>query len=223
MGPVGSSPFGGADFCQLAPDTVIIAHVEQDNDGFAIVKYYWDPLSYYWSDDQRSYYYSNGLPLNDVKIDYPNIYIAAGERGLLTLHLEGTTFGPSYNFSPIGSCDLSGNSVSVSLNRPHNRVILASQYSGIQIVDVVDPANPVLISAYLPLETDDIFMALAVGDTVYALDRSHGALAIDITDPTDPQTIWKYNSPAPSRLFFDEAENTLFLADEQRGIIGFRW
>ncbi len=111
---------------------------------------------------------------------------------LLTIcAMTGITATARAGYILAGSYDTPGiaNSVYVSGNYAY----VADGSSGLQIIDISDPANPTVKSTYdTPGHAWDVFVS---GNYAYVADRDTGLLIIDISTPTSPTLKGTYDTP----------------------------
>lgn len=82
----------------------------------------------------------------------------------------------------VGSVDTPGLAWEVALSG--NYAYVADDSSGLQVIDISDPANPVIVGA---VATPDDALGIALsGNYAYVADWSSGLQVIDISDPTNP-------------------------------------
>ena len=64
---------------------------------------------------------------------------------------------------------------------------MADYESGLQVIDISDPANPAIIGNY---DTPgDAFSVTVAGDCAFVSDYTAGLQLIDISDPTNPSLL----------------------------------
>lgn len=71
-------------------------------------------------------------------------------------------------------------------------VYVTDHYEGLLILDVTDPANPLLRGTYEFDQAYDIFVA---GDTAYVAARRYGLMVFDVSNPFAPQLIGGFEDP----------------------------
>lgn len=108
--------------------------------------------------------------------DNGKTYVAYGSAGLRILDV----LNPS-NVSLLGTADLGGDSRAVVVNS--NYAYVAARDSGVYVVDVTDPANPVKIKT---LQTPRARGIAINGSVVYVAASDSGMGMIDITNPSNP-------------------------------------
>lgn len=123
----------------------------------------------------------------------------------------------SYNgkLTPIaqGTYDTPGSARDVKILG--NYAYIADETSGLQIVDITDPANPTLKGVY---STSDSAQGVALsGNYAYVANNAGGLQIVDITDPANPIAKGTYNT-SDATLGVAVAGNYAYIAD---GINGF--
>ncbi len=72
-----------------------------------------------------------------------------------------------------------------------NYAYIADRDSGLQVVNISDPQNPIIVSSFqTPGLSDDIFVS---GDYAFMTDAYSGLQAINISDPANPMFAGSYN------------------------------
>jgi hypothetical protein len=103
--------------------------------------------------------------------------------GVLSLH--------PFELVLVGSIDSPGDARDVTVEG--NYAFTADRYPGLRVIDISDPANPVLAAAY---NTSGIAYGVTIdGDYAYVADDVGGLVVIDITDPTNPTLAGSYDTP----------------------------
>ncbi len=70
---------------------------------------------------------------------------------------------------------------------------MADYGSGLQVIDISDPANPTLVGTY---DTPGYARGVAVsGDHAFVADGDSGLQVIDISDPANPTLVGTYDTP----------------------------
>jgi len=78
-----------------------------------------------------------------------------------------------------------------------NHVFLAGGLLGLQVIDILDPANPKHVGQYdTPGFSSDVYVS---GDHVFVADGLSGLLSIDISSPSQPKLAGAYITPGFSR------------------------
>ncbi len=136
----------------------------------------------------------------------PYLYIADEARGL---HICPVFSG---NFAIAGSVDTPGNARGVAV--VGNYAFVADYTSGLQVVDVSDPAHPVIIGS---VNTPGYAQSVAIaGDYAYVADY-YSLQVIDVSDPTAPQMVHSV-STASFALSVVTAGTHAYVADSTRGL-----
>ncbi len=150
---------------------------------------------------------SGGLRVLDVNESFPPFRIAerASTGSCEAVHAEGDllymvqssgatpfkVFDIRFPDGPteIGSCDVGGYDLFVAGDLAYT----ADGSSGLQIVDISDPVNPVAIGNY---NTSDNATGVAVhGNYAYVAENFAGLRVIDVSDPMNPSVVGTYNTP----------------------------
>jgi len=146
------------------------------------------------------------------------IYLAHGQLGLQMVRVDYT----SATITPLGSVDTPGSARDASLNEDGTHVVVADFQSGIQIIDVTNPDSLRIVGSFLPDRGDRVFKVEVVGDRAYFLDEHNGLYVADITEPDSPRLIAYYQASEPTGIVVRD-DHTIFLTDEDLGLIILRW
>lgn len=107
-----------------------------------------------------------------------------------------------------------GNVPAGSLTVSGHYVYAACSSQGVKIIDLSDPANPVLTAT---VDTPGLAMHVAIsGSYAYVADGSSGMQVMDISDPTHPAIVGVF----PTSCFANRlavSGNNVIIADSQRG------
>lgn len=96
-----------------------------------------------------------------------------------------------FNINQSGSFNTTGRAFGVAVDG--NLAFVADQLSGLQVIDITDPANPILVGT---LDTPVAALGVAVdGDHAFIADSTTGLLVIDVSDPTFPALLGTYDTP----------------------------
>jgi len=119
-----------------------------------------------------------------------------------------------FDVSLVGSCDTPSYATGVALAGDYAYV--ADNASGLQVVDISDPTNPVLAGNYdTPNYAHDVAIA---GDYAFVADRDSGLQIIDVSDPTNPS--WAGGYDAPTYIYgVTLAGNRAYLAAHDGGLV----
>jgi hypothetical protein len=114
---------------------------------------------------------------------------------LNTTALWNTTAGElslhPFELTLIGSIGTPGDTRDVTV--VGNYAYTADRYTGLRVIDISDPTNPVLAAVH---NTAGIANGVAIaGDYVYVADDGEGLIVVDITDPTNPALAGSYDTP----------------------------
>lgn len=207
---------------EISKDTVIVAEVDRTpGEGLRVFTVYFDLEDSLWADSEirevhpLTFGIGRGLHYDD---EYA--YIAHSQFGLTIAEVN-------FNYieiliTELGNVDTPGGARDIALNRDRTHAIVADYQAGISIIDITDKSNPVYVSSLLPEGVDQMSSVFAVGDTTYAIDNNRAIFAFDVSSPTDPKLIARYDTPAPKGIFVTD-DHTIFLADEDIGLIILGW
>lgn len=200
-------------------DTVILCTTEP-GEGFRVYRTYPDPecVFGFWSTldlmNRRGDYH--GLHL---EIDNARAYLANGQFGLDIVEVDVNL---PITITLISNIDTYGSAMDIDLTDDNKYAVVADYTGGIRIIDITDETDPVLVGSLIPEKAGDVENVEVVGDTAYFTDKYDGIFAADISDPAEPIQIGHYNAPAPNNIFVRE-DHTIFVADEDRGILILNW
>ena len=91
----------------------------------------------------------------------------------------------------------------------------ANLISGLHVVDISDPAAPVLMGSYITAGvTNDVDLA---GNYAYLADSLRGLLIIDISDPANPDSVGSYATAGPAWAL-DIDNNLAYIACGMAGL-----
>ncbi|MCK4673940.1 hypothetical protein KAT67_08160, partial [candidate division WOR-3 bacterium] len=151
------------------------------------------------------------LPGNNVAMDVvgSHIFLADQEDTLRVISITNPT-----NPSQVGKIGFNVDQPK-SLFAVDTLVYVACRGTGIEIVNVVNPASPSVICSYdTPGQAYDIL----VSDTLaYVADGTKGVRVLNIADPTDPEEIGFYDTNGITQGM-DLQGNYLYLAEGGAGI-----
>jgi len=208
-------------FKELSPLRMLIYEADL-TEGFRILSVFYDSTESLWK--------KTGGPAGVLDIDrgssqglffdYDVVYVAQNQFGLIIAEAEYDAF--SIVITERGSIDTPGAARDVALNREKTHAVVADYQAGLTIVDVTDRSNPSIVGSFLPKGVDQVFLIESVGDTVYFLDNFNGMFAVDVSQPVKPKLVGRYDTPKPRSLFI-MPDHTVFIADENLGIIILRW
>jgi len=119
-----------------------------------------------------------------VLLDGNQVYVADGNTGLLVLRLN--SFNALVKVGQLGLVGgASGGGSAYSLKKKGNYLFMAARSEGVHVINVTDPANPVLSNTItIPTPARATFLEL-VGNNLYvAADEK--LVIVDITDPVNP-------------------------------------
>ncbi|MGD8752558.1 MAG: hypothetical protein PVG14_14105 [Anaerolineales bacterium] len=92
---------------------------------------------------------------------------------------------------------------------------IADGSSGLHLLDVSDPGNPVLLGSYNDAEfVQDVSV---VGERVFLATRQQGLLLVDTSNPADIKLLAVHDTPGLARRLF-LGGNLIFVADGNRGL-----
>ena len=97
-----------------------------------------------------------------------------------------------------------------------NFAYVADGYSGLQVVDISNPASPVLVGSE---ETEGFASGVALsGNVALVADGESGLLVFDISNPTVPHLISSFDTPGYA-FGIDVTEDTAVVADGSAGLL----
>jgi len=118
-----------------------------------------------------------GGPVRAVELRDGIGYACCDHYGLVTLDL-GDPRAPR----ELGRCD-TFQAFDIAFKGHH--AFVADRYGGVQVIDVSDPASPVLVTTYDSIEfATDVEVA---GDLLLVPCRSHGTEVVDVSEPAHPR------------------------------------
>ena len=164
----------------------------------------------------------SSLTLAEISIEsvYPNV----GEVGQeLSFTIRGRGFDENTRVSMsldtanrsqiIGSMDTPGNAWGVTV--VDQTAYVADEDSGLQLVDVSNPQNPVAIGS---VDTPGWAWGVAVeGQTAYVADGNSGLQIVDVSDRLNPAIIGSVDTPGYAREVAVEGQ-IAYLADDEAGL-----
>jgi hypothetical protein len=131
-------------------------------------------------------------------------YISGGADGLLIYDISQ----PDYPVQ-IGVCDTPGSCLGNFVEG--NLAYVADAWSpGFGIIDVSDPANPVLLSTAGEGAGWCYDLAMVAPDTVYVTDSSGGSMVIDVSDPLNPAYLGSLFPYSSTYEFHRDGDNLYF-------------
>ena len=151
----------------------------------------------------------NGL---DFSADSNYLAIANDELGLQMIDITDIL-----NPSPaaVGSVDFAGSALSVQVRG--NYAYLAADWTGLWIVDISTPTNPVIVANF---ETTGRSKDVALADSfAFIADGGDGLKVANIANVTAPQFVAAYTTPYAYGIWADE--NYVYLADRDWGLLIF--
>jgi hypothetical protein len=120
-----------------------------------------------------------------------------------------------YPFVPslVGAYNTSGNALGVDV--AGDFAFVADNYSGLQIINIANPASPTLLGTYnTPGQAMDVAVA---GDLAFVADYTSGLQIINITIPATPTLVGSYDTPSFA-LGVAVAGDLAFLTDYTNGV-----
>jgi len=216
---IGSSGSVDFDFKELAADTAVIAEIESDGDGLQIIKFFKDgAFGGAWTDELRGAFRAPRGFFYGFALDAPNVYIAHGEFGVTVLNVDLSTWG-AFPITTVGNTDTPGSAREIAQSGSGDKLFVADFQSGLQIVDVSDRTAPRIVGGYLPTGVNEVLKVRAMGDTAVFTDRYNGIFAVDADNPAAPKLVGVYDTPDPQGLFIRQSDGTIFLADQELGLL----
>jgi hypothetical protein len=122
---------------------------------------------------------------NSVLLAPPYLYMTSHGLGVQVLSLDDPK-RPRY----LGGVDTPG--FSFRLARRGNHLFVADGYEGLQVVDISNPATPVLVGSHPSVYAYDL---VARGDFVYLADSDGGLKIFDVSTPAAPRLIGQAITP----------------------------
>ncbi|NQT35543.1 hypothetical protein HQ587_10170 [bacterium] len=174
----------------------------------------------FWNSDNNEFL--RDLGYSGLYMDIPNnlMYMAKGQLGLDIVEIN---YESVLNLNVLGSIDTYGSARDVTLNRDKSHAIVADYNGCIQIIDIkTDESNPVVTGELRIKDVADVETIVAIGDTVYFIDKFDGLFVVDVSELAAPVLIAEYDAPAPTGLFVLE-DHTVFIADQDLGLIILKW
>ncbi len=96
-----------------------------------------------------------------------------------------------------------------------NLAYVASGNSGLEIIDITNPAAPILTGSYnTPNLANDLQV---VGNLAYVADLGSGLQIINVTNPAAPTFVGSYNTPS-NAYSLHVVENLAYVADDASGL-----
>lgn len=113
----------------------------------------------------------------------------------------------NYNYNNVGRYNTDGTAQDVFISG--NTAYVADGSSGLQIVDVSDPASPSLLGSYdTPGTASGVYIS---GNYAYVADGSSGLQVIDVTDPANPTLFNTYSEGNYEKLSdLSDLNNTIY-------------
>ncbi len=111
-----------------------------------------------------------------------------------------------------GSCEMSHPAWGMAVMG--NYVFVGQYYKGMAIIDVSDPANPVVAATW----EGTVNKVKAVGDKLYVWDSSRTLTLLDVSDPLAPQTVSEFSPGFHVRAMLVE-DDKLYLQNEHDVVI----
>jgi len=132
-------------------------------------------------------------------------------------HLQGTQASSDQLVELTEIGQLATGELAVDVDVKGDLAFVADYSSGLHIINISDPSNPVEISSYSevgPLHQSFIDLD---NDLVYLADQTAGLRIIDVSDPSDPEQIGQFHNGGEIMGVF-VSENLAFLSDFDDGI-----
>ena len=206
----------------LTVDMVILA-VTDPGEALQVYKVFRDTSFEYggfWNSD--NYMKLRDLGYSGLYMDIPENHLIYTAKGQLGLDIVEINYESVINLDVKGNTDTYGSARDVTLNRDKTHAIVADYYGCIQIIDITDESNPVFTGELRITDVADVESIVAIGDTVYFIDKFDGLFVVDVSEPADPVLIAEYDAPTPTGLFVLE-DHTVFLTDQVLGLIILKW
>jgi len=214
---------GDFEIIDFAPDTVAMAAVDRNDFRRALrmVVLFNDEGSWVKNDITGTYISEvSSSSSRALLFDRDYVYIAHNQIGVTIIEVKYET--DDIILTKIGNVDTPGAAREVCMSADKSHIIVADFQAGITIIDIMDKTNPTVVAELTPDGVDQMFYVTAVGDTVYALDNNNGMFAFDVSVPSEPRLIVRYDSPTPRGMHVD-SDHTIYLADEDVGLVILKW
>ncbi|WP_457593285.1 hypothetical protein, partial [Hydrogenimonas sp.] len=122
-----------------------------------------------------------------------NLFKAKWEEWIQIVH-DGRI--PAFHYSQIlGSTDTPGSANGVAISSDGTKAYVADNYSGLQIIDISDPANPTILGG---VDTPGYASGVAIssdGTKACVADDYSGLQIVDISDPANPTILGGVDTP----------------------------
>ncbi len=157
-----------------------------------------------------NYFYSSEQTHN-VFIDEGLLFIADNYAGVLIFSLDDP-LNPEYLSSVFTASNVSDMYASGNL-------LYIVNSDGFRIVDISDPANPIIVAHYPSDNHNNFYMSIIARDNyVYTAERYEGVCVYDITDPSNPALVTCYDEANYPHDFYIR-DNILYVADWGNGLL----
>lgn len=157
----------------------------------------------------QAVYATVGSPRSLLK-DGNTIYLADNTATLKLLGLSD-----DLSIVEVSTLDLGTDVKTYGLAKSGNFLYVAGREGGLTVVDVSDPANPMMVSNS---QTADIAMYPTIaGDMLYLSDRK-GLIGFDISDPAQPFQVWRLSADKLSFLRSTVQGEQLVIAGYTNGL-----
>ncbi len=208
-------------FFESTSDTLVIGIVDWD-EGFKVNKTFYNNARNRWEESELAgtHQFQFGTA-RGLYLDNTTAFIGNAQMGLVIADVYYHPLG-EFPITEVSLMDTPGGAYDVYLNDEKTHLYIADMMCGLQVVDVTDINAPTIVGSVEPDEVDQAFMVTAVGDTAYFLDKYNGVYAADVSVPDDPILIGRYDTPSPNG-FFVTNDHTIFLADEEMGLLVLSW
>ena len=197
-------------------DTFTVLYTDVSDKYVRFVEMTNDPLLG-WGEEQIGSY-SSRAPFRGFDLAGDYIYLAHSQFGMQIANLNRATGA----IAPLGSVDTPGSGYDLSVNEDGTIAVVADFHDGIQIIDVTDVDNPQIKTGFLAERVKRVFKVEVVGDIAYFLDMYNGLFAADIAQPENPRLLSYYKMSYPTGMFVSD-DHTIFLTDEDLGLLILRW
>ncbi len=121
---------------------------------------------------------------------------------------------PAHVMSCAGSYNTPGNARGIAV--AGDRAYVCDYTAGLEILDIRDPANPILLGSYdTPGSAKDVAVA---GNYAFVADYATGLVVLNVSNPASPTLAGSYNTPGSARAVA-LAGDVAYVADYSSGVI----
>jgi hypothetical protein len=135
--------------------------------------------------------------LFNLTIDGTSVFSSSGGVFLEATDIPAWLASSNPNPTFVGSYDTPGNAWGITVSGNYAYVANGWGWSGLQIIDINDPANPTFEGSYDTL--GDAAWGITVSENYACMVSDSGLQIIDISDPANPTFIGSYDTPYSAR------------------------